>query len=315
MNRTPCGPRLSTSTYRVAVFRSDKLGGVSVSTAAAPSRRNGVDPARLFATLDAGSPAPARADEHHDLAHGGAHAGGAPPWDSRSRGDGHGLWPSAGYRSSGSLISRSKRASRTWELAARGIRRRACRSATAGSRGPASMIATRVPAGSMCAWPGGPLRPLVAHEAGHRLLVPVASSTALELIPCRLVRGHRKLLPAGHLLLDSLSHSLQLQREIQALDLPAGDKAETDPSDPACAPRILATYPSQIRCLGRPSSQEWSPHSGQRPSCLASRRRAYLSSGGFTRCRRSAQYAARAGHPEMPCPSPARAGQCRSRRT
>jgi hypothetical protein len=35
-----------------------------------------------------GSAAPAPADEHHDLADRGAHAGGAPPWDSRSGGTG-----------------------------------------------------------------------------------------------------------------------------------------------------------------------------------------------------------------------------------
>ena len=80
-----------------------------------------------------GSPAPARADEHHDLADRGAHAGGAPPWDSRSGGRAWTLaW--AGYHSSGSLMSHSKRA---WPHLRAGSERDTtapCRSATAGSR-------------------------------------------------------------------------------------------------------------------------------------------------------------------------------------
>ena len=88
----------------------------------------------------------------------------------------------------------------------------------------------------------GPLRPLLRMRLDIDCWSP-SSSTALELIPGRLVRATASYFQAGHLLLDSLSHSLQHQREIQALDLPAGDKAETDPSDPARARRILATYP------------------------------------------------------------------------
>ena len=38
-----------------------------------------------------------------------------------------------------------------------------------------------------------------------------------------------------------------------------------------------------------------SPHSGQRPSCLVSRRSVYVSSGGLTLRRRVAQYPAREG--------------------
>ena len=48
------------------------------------------------------------------------------------------------------------------------------------------------------------------------------SSTALELIPCGRVRATASYFRAGHLLLDSLTHSLQLEQEIQALDLPSG---------------------------------------------------------------------------------------------
>lgn len=63
----------------------------------------------------------------------------------------------------------------------------------------------------------GPLRPPLR----MRLDVDCWSSsscTALELIPCGRVRGTASYFRAGHLLLDSLTHSLQLEREIQALD-------------------------------------------------------------------------------------------------
>jgi hypothetical protein len=49
---------------------------------------------------------------------------------------------------------------------------------------------------------------------------PPASS--LELIPRWRVRATARYFRAGHLLLDSLTRSLQLERQIQALDLPAG---------------------------------------------------------------------------------------------
>jgi hypothetical protein len=47
-----------------------------------------------------------------------------------------------------------------------------------------------------------------------------SSSTALELIPCGHVRATASYFRAGHLLLDSLTHSLQLKQEIHALELP-----------------------------------------------------------------------------------------------
>jgi hypothetical protein len=49
------------------------------------------------------------------------------------------------------------------------------------------------------------------------------SSTALELIPCGRVRATARYFRAGHLLLDALTHSLQLEQEIHALDLPSGE--------------------------------------------------------------------------------------------
>jgi hypothetical protein len=73
----------------------------------------------------------------------------------------------------------------------------------------------------------GPLRPLLRMRLDVDRWFP-SSRTALELIPCRRVRAAASYFRAGHLLLDSLTHSLQLEREIQALAPPAGDKAETD---------------------------------------------------------------------------------------
>ena len=65
----------------------------------------------------------------------------------------------------------------------------------------------------------GPLRPLLR----MRLNIDrwSSSSTALELIPCGRVRATASYFRAGHLLLDLLTHSLQLEREIRALDLPS----------------------------------------------------------------------------------------------
>jgi hypothetical protein len=47
-----------------------------------------------------------------------------------------------------------------------------------------------------------------------------SSSTALKLIPCGHVRATASYFRAGHLLMDSLTQSLQFEREIHALDLP-----------------------------------------------------------------------------------------------
>jgi len=49
------------------------------------------------------------------------------------------------------------------------------------------------------------------------------SGTALELIPCGRVRATASYFRAGHLLLDLLAHSLQLEQAIHALDLPSGE--------------------------------------------------------------------------------------------
>ena len=72
----------------------------------------------------------------------------------------------------------------------------------------------------------GPLRPPLRMRLNlDRWSRP--SSTALELIPRRRVRASASYFRAGHLLMDSLIHSLQLERQMQALDRPAGEEPET----------------------------------------------------------------------------------------
>jgi hypothetical protein len=74
----------------------------------------------------------------------------------------------------------------------------------------------------------GPLRPVLRMRLNIDCWSPPPSSTALELIPCRRVRASASYFRAGHLMMDSLIHSLQLEREMQALDCPAGEEPETD---------------------------------------------------------------------------------------
>jgi hypothetical protein len=78
----------------------------------------------------------------------------------------------------------------------------------------------------------GPLRPLLRMRLNVDCWSSSPPGSALELIPCGRVRATASYFRAGHLLLDSLTRSLQLERQIQAPDLPAGQ-----PSDPARAPR------------------------------------------------------------------------------
>ena len=68
-----------------------------------------------------------------------------------------------------------------------------------------------------------------------------SSRTALELIPGRRVRATASYFRAGHLLLDSLTHALQPERQTQAVDLPAGDQAETDTVRPGSLARAEAS--------------------------------------------------------------------------
>lgn len=74
----------------------------------------------------------------------------------------------------------------------------------------------------------GPLRPVLRMRLNIDRWSPPPPSTALELIPNRRVHASASYFRAGHLLMDSLIHSLRLDREMQALDRPAGEEPETD---------------------------------------------------------------------------------------
>ena len=83
----------------------------------------------------------------------------------------------------------------------------------------------------------GPLRPPLRMRLNlDRSSRP--SSTALELIPCGHVRATASYFRAGHLLLDSLTHSLQLEQEIQVLDLPGGESPAATHGTPTPAKAI-----------------------------------------------------------------------------
>ena len=83
----------------------------------------------------------------------------------------------------------------------------------------------------------GPLRPPLRMRLNlDRSSRP--SSTALELIPCGHVRATASYFRAGHLLLDSLTRSLQLEQEIQALDLPGGESPAATHGTPTPAKAI-----------------------------------------------------------------------------
>jgi hypothetical protein len=199
----------------------------AVTTARRPAGKSGpsAQVRRPHLPDTTGSPAPARADEHHDMADRGAHAGGAPPWDSRSGGTG--MDSGLGWLSFQRIVDipfeACVAALESWQLE--------------GYDGALQIGHSRLrgPVGHDRDWgtcrvdvrlARGPLRPLLR----MRLDIDcwsASSSTALELIPCRLVRPTASYFQAGRLLLDSLSHALQHQRGIQALDLPARDKTET----------------------------------------------------------------------------------------
>jgi hypothetical protein len=78
----------------------------------------------------------------------------------------------------------------------------------------------------------GPLRPPLRMRLDVDYWSSSPPGSALELIPCGRVRATASYFRAGHLLLDSLTRSLQPGRQIEVLDLPAGQ-----PSDPARALR------------------------------------------------------------------------------
>jgi hypothetical protein len=78
----------------------------------------------------------------------------------------------------------------------------------------------------------GPLRPLLRMRLNVDRWSCSLPCTALELIPCGRVLATARYFRAGHLLLDSLTRSLQLEWQVQTLDLPAAQ-----PSDPVQAPQ------------------------------------------------------------------------------
>jgi hypothetical protein len=101
----------------------------------------------------------------------------------------------------------------------------------------------------------GPLRPPLR----MRLNVDCwsrPSSTALELIPCGRVRATASYFRAGHLLLDALTHSLQLEQEIHALDLPSGESPAATHGTPTPANAISqpATHAHRPPGTGSPRS-------------------------------------------------------------
>jgi hypothetical protein len=102
----------------------------------------------------------------------------------------------------------------------------------------------------------GPLRPPLR----MRLNVDCwsrPSSTALELVPCGRVRTTARYFRAGHVLLDALTHSLQLEQEIHALDLPSGEaprpRTELQPRQrPSASRQLMLTGHRAHHRLDRP---------------------------------------------------------------
>jgi hypothetical protein len=93
----------------------------------------------------------------------------------------------------------------------------------------------------------GPLRPQL-HMRLNLDRSSRPSSTVLELIPCGRVRATASYFRAGHLLLDSLTNSLQLEQEIHALDLPGGENpaATHETRTPANAISHPATHAHRL---------------------------------------------------------------------
>jgi len=138
----------------------------------------------------------------------------------------------------------------------------------------------------------GPLRPVLRMRLNIDCWSPPPSSTALELIPCRRVRASASYFRAGHLLMDSLIHSLQLEREMRVLDCPAGEQPETGTVGSGSlrrrGPGAAALLPARprgglvARDPGRPGSSSGAPPVLRRhPGC--GRRRGRLTSRGTIR--------------------------------
>ena len=114
----------------------------------------------------------------------------------------------------------------------------------------------------------GPLRPPLRMRLNlDRSSRP--SSTALELIPCGHVRTTASYFRAGHLLLDSLTHSLQLEQEIQALDLPSGESPAATHGTPTPAKAISQPATHAPRPPGTRSARSPSDHGSARTAADA----------------------------------------------
>jgi hypothetical protein len=98
----------------------------------------------------------------------------------------------------------------------------------------------------------GPLRPALRMRLNIDHWSP-PSSTALELIPRRRIRASASYFRAGHLLMDSLIHSLQLEREMQALEAAASavlhhpDEVRLEGGEGHDAVRHLPAVPGRAR--------------------------------------------------------------------
>ena len=135
----------------------------------------------------------ARADEHHDLAGRGAHAGGGQPWDSMSGGRGMGSAP--GWLSFRRIVDipfeTCVAALESWRREGRGGGLQAGHSPAMRAGRARSVLGYLPVRGS----PGpGTAAPAVAHEAERRWLVPVVTHRS-RTHPLRARPGHRKLLP------------------------------------------------------------------------------------------------------------------------
>jgi hypothetical protein len=143
----------------------------------------------------------------------GAHAADAEPWDSMSAGTGMGSGP--GWLSFRRIVDipfeECVAALETW-------RREGCggglQAGHSRLRGPVEHDRGSGTCRVEVRLAQGPLRPLLRMRLDVDCWSP-SLRTALELIPCGRVLATASYFRAGHLLLDSLTHSLQLEREIK----------------------------------------------------------------------------------------------------
>jgi hypothetical protein len=117
-----------------------------------------------------------------------------------------------------------------------------CTLAGACCAGPPGTIATAVHEIEV-ALARGPLRPLPMRLEIDRWSAP--SMTALELIPCQRVRPTATYFRSGHLLLDSLTHSLR--QHLPAQHLNRVHAASSTSQVPAANPSRRTALPPSLR--------------------------------------------------------------------